>query len=489
MRVRPGVCSALILLSIHGSVIPTGSASDAVGPDPFSHQVELRRALGFRHDIAFLRQMSMSARDASKDSGGIGFPVLPHESLSLRSVSRLSHAAPSVRAYGEGVARAHFSGMYIDSHSLGGLLHVGFTSQIPSHAREIVRFFPFPDRLRFFRARFTARELEDSRSRLISAWDKLLAEGVPIVSISSDERAAKTVVGVSGAVSEAGRRLLFEVVPAEMLLVVTGERGTFAACNSRTDCWPPQTAGTTVVGARNTTLGILPKDEACEECEPETSFIGDNPGGGSSITCVSNYSVWRLVGGIRHYEQLVAGHCALWTTDWKANLFPGVVRPIGPSIDHSLTDGTSLDAGLVELTNQLDKGAQIWGGPSFVMAGIQPTTGDTVGDIVCSSGRITGTRCGVIENRDYSVTVSSDEVGARRLVHQRIGNSWSGCEPGDSGSPVFDDFGAGDWAPPYRAVGIMTAFGNSSHTKCIYGHIGYLGVYFEGRYVTTSQDL
>lgn len=108
--------------------------------------------------------------------------------------------AGAVRRYGAEQAPDAYAGIHYRPET--GTSQVGFTKNAEEHAAELLRIVPHPDRLGFFRATNTFRELGETQQALVRDRELLRAEGIEVVGSELREDANVVVVLVDNPTPE-----------------------------------------------------------------------------------------------------------------------------------------------------------------------------------------------------------------------------------------------------------------------------------------------
>lgn len=457
---------------------------------PVEKQIEWRRLFGLSTDRAFVARVSSNvAAQDSLATRAFGVPLTASEGDALFSVRRLGDAVAPIRAYGANETKESFADLFIDGWARGGYVNVGFTRDADLHLGHLRARFEFPERLRVFEATFSIVQLSEAKARLSAIRSELSASGILIMNLWTDVRRNQVVVGVSGPWRREAVELLSSRFEPGLLRIEFNQHvDQTHACNSTTDCWPPQTAGVFIHAQEDTIGGALPHDTGCTVgCGTIDPTHQDLPTGGT-YTCNSGFSAFRVsaVGQFKIFEQLTAGHCVIYTSLWKAGLAPNI-DVIGSVVAHAFKNDSKLDAAVLDLANQTDKGAYFWDSPYQEIGSVQTASQDNAGDITCMMGHISRIACGMIETKNYDHYTGGGGLDPRWIIDQRRAEmSEFDCNEGDSGAPWW----TGE-SSPWKAVGIHSGGNPYSETRrfCHYGHVGYLGATFAGRTITRVSDL
>jgi hypothetical protein len=409
---RAVVLTAAMLVAATGWASPAFAAGD---------DREVTAAQSFREDFGFPAKESYvrdllgnpRAREALETYGA---PLTSTEQLEVEKRGAVVEAADRLRTYAEREASDHFAGLYMDQQA-GGLLRVGFTAAVDDHAAVVRSRFPYPERLRFFRAKRTLDELNALQARINDQMPDLRDAGIEVRTVSVEIPDNVVEVGVVDAPERAERRL--EQRFGDGVRVVATP---LVAPTPRTNSYPPLKAGLTI----------------------------DSLQGLTSYRCTSSFITED--GG--DYFMLTAGHCGPVGSSWTHAVYYA-----GRMTRNAYFNGSSADAATIQIS-PLDRSNLIFISDSNLRAVRSSNLSDTVGALICQSGNSSGYVCGSIESTDMTVSYSDATFyNQRRATFPSI--------PGDSGGPLF----AGG-----EAHGVMS--GNVTYSDgdqdAIYSHITHV---------------
>lgn len=348
-------------------------------------------------DLAFREQFGMDASVAhvvAAESQPIderfGVHLFASESEELdRRAARQPEIASLRQALEKGVPG--FAGLFTD-HRAGGvvtLLVAGPRADLDAALAEANPSFPVVVK----ETGVSLSELQAVRDAVSEALDPLRSKGYGIYTLGVDIPENVVELGVER-VDEGLRRELARFDSSGLLKVVEVEEPIPAACVSRSNCGSPLKGGLAI-----------------------TSVQG---------TCTSGLLMSAGVGG--NSFLMTAGHCSnnpRYNTTWKHNN-----SNIGTVTLNSWYNLSRADAAAIDILNSSESNKiYINSTTAKSITSRQGQNGDSINDLVCHSGIVSGVQCGILE-AEQTIYVEGVRFDAMRRAQMPV-------TYGDSGSPVW----------------------------------------------------
>jgi hypothetical protein len=162
--------------------------------DPvLAHDTDFRAAFGLNTDPAYVASL-LDDPVAQAGVADYGVPLSPSELATLRHRDALDEAAQQADDYGLAHA-SDYAGTWIDQQH--GVVYVAFTQNLATHTVDLVNSFPYPTELRVVPALHTRDDLDALQARITDDSDRLVAQGLDVTSITTDEATNQVDVGAT----------------------------------------------------------------------------------------------------------------------------------------------------------------------------------------------------------------------------------------------------------------------------------------------------
>ena len=162
------------------------------GETLLSTSIRFRREFGLRSDARYVRRaVRGGAHGRFRHSYSV--PLTAAEERELDRRIRVRNRLYLIKRYLRRHARGAFAGLYTDQRG-GGIVYVGFTRSAGRHLRAMRAVFPYPERLRVFRATSSLRDLSRVRRAIVADAPSLRRHGIRVRGVY--DRVSQNAVGV-----------------------------------------------------------------------------------------------------------------------------------------------------------------------------------------------------------------------------------------------------------------------------------------------------
>jgi hypothetical protein len=403
-----------------------------------SQAQDLRRALGFRSDTAYVKQTfeAPAATNVVSGKGTYGLNLTPAELQAARLRAEVDVRADDVRKKAEAIAPGRFAGVYVTGGSSngGGTVWVQLTGNADQHLPDLQSALPahLQGNVQVVSAAYTLEQLTQETRRIMPVISELLRERVAL----------------SAGIDEKGNRI--EIGLADM-----------SATNQAT---VRARLGSNMVGF---VQGVATRPHHTGHNTRDTPF---NPVQGSlhvhtgdSNGCTSAFATAGFYGAFF----LTAGHCFANDTQLQQG-----GRVLGPVSNRTFGGDANVDAETIGHVN-LPITRRIFWNYNLTYSdihGVMAMDSDTVGNIVCMSGRWNpgdhnlNNNCGQVTAR-FEILPYGPQYGVFTCPCFR--RATLTMQGGDSGSPYTWDTAYGRLAAGIHSGGV-TGLGNQWYTHVPY---------------------
>lgn len=307
----------------------------------------------------------------------------------------LNTKIPLIKQYLDNVAKEYFAGMYIDQKK-GGVINIGFTKSLDALNNDIDKLIEISERqemIKFYTAKYSEEQLNALLEEIFNSKEDLKSKGINIVSIRTDIKNQKVIIGVDEKNKLVENNIL-SIYPEDMITIIKDIPG-LNKMTSETYTRPIQ-------------AGLK---------------IFENGGG----SCTAGFSAQKKSSTDLYI--ITAGHCP----DYKGREYSQGGSSYTSSNKFGEADminyGGPVDAAAIKVDSS-NISYWLYGSGTSRYTSLKTTKklGDeTVGDFACiSGGQANAISCGEVLSTNYSSGSLYNMVEADFYAIQ-----------GDSGSPIF----------------------------------------------------
>ncbi len=331
-----------------------------------------------------------------------------------------------------------FAGIWYDA-GRRGRVQIGLVRSAKDKAsdiKRIVKEFDVSKVTDVVNVRYSIADLEEIRDKISKENQDLLRAGRFRIGYNTKANGVRLTVAAGLNNTEKARLKKIIATPGVYIRQSKAKslKIKFNDCAVR-KCDPPMRGGREIVRAGRCTAGFVAR-------------FGDNP---------------NVLGVI------TAGHCAAFSGGidgiWSSNNLAGAAHDIGPVRKYFFAGALGEDEAMMRIN-----GNGYWGSPQAVGKVVVKASDDTtynanyhihndsmssIGQILCMTGRTTGTHCGEVD--DLGEEVSGDYNGVSYTLKNLGELDPCEAEDGDSGGPLYKN---------KRAYGIFSGSGMNDFLDC-----------------------
>lgn len=331
-----------------------------------------------------------------------------------------------------------FAGIWYDARR-GGRLQIGLVRSAKdkvSDTKRIVKEFDVSKVTDVVNVRYSVADLEEIRDKISKENQDLLRAGR--FKIGYNTKANGVRLTVAAGLNNPEKARLRKIIATPGVYIRQSKSKSLKVrlnqCAVR-KCDPPMRGGREIVAGGRCTTAFVAR-------------FGDNP---------------NVLGVI------TAGHCIFATggnnVNWSSDDQAGTAHNIGPARKYFFSGPLGEDEGIIRIN-----GDGLWGSPQavgrVVVKGSDDTTynanyhihsdsASSLGQILCQTGRSTGTHCGEVD--DLGEEISADLNGVSYTLKNMGELDSCEAEPGDSGGPLYKN---------NKAYGIHSTVGFNDFADC-----------------------
>lgn len=405
----------------------------------------LRQTLGFRSGREYVKKTFQRPAETGvvTGKGAYGLNLTPAELKAARGRPEVEARAADVRDHAERTAPGEYAGLYITGGGPNrvGMIQVQFKGDAEKHLPGLRRALPkhLRGNVAVRSVAYSMRELVDESERTSQAVTDLTQEGT-VLSAAIDEKNNRIELGLAD-MSPDNQNAVRQRVGSQMVSFVQGAEGVPHGHESDES-----------------------RDKAYDPIQGGLHIHDGNEWGCTSAFATTGYG----------YYFLTAGHCF----EDGTSIFQGVgdsKREIGKSRVRVLGGDENIDASVVGHITIPMAGRFFlnYDKPSWPIHGTIKRDSDSVGDIVCMSGRMwpgdnsLQENCGTLDYKEARLNYNHEKWGVAPFTGYHFRRA-SGVRAtsGDSGAPYVRNTWFG-----VRAVGIHS--GTDGSGNMLYSHVPY----------------